>query len=271
MSSPLVSCILTCSSSNRVNLARKAVNNFIQQYYKPYELLIVNSTGTPILTNKELTSPVDRQEGNHLIEIPATPGLNSASMKNVGLSAAQGDWVICIDDDDYFHPMRLLYQMAHRVNNQPCMLQYQLMIDITKVLTEAKSDNPVQPILHLLKRSHGIPSTMLFPRLSNSGEAFLFNTTLNIGEYDELLAHMIAKGYKPTACQNSNNRLVPELDLPLLSIAVYHGLNELQPYQFFSPTESQNTVDTLNTHNMQLLQRVLRLYDFEVSLTANKD
>ena len=44
MKPPLVSAILPFSNEVRLNLVRKAVNNFIRQNYTPYELVVVNLT-----------------------------------------------------------------------------------------------------------------------------------------------------------------------------------------------------------------------------------
>lgn len=256
MTTPLVSCILTCSSAVRVPLARKAVNNFIRQRYLPYELFIVNSTGQSILTHDKLGS------GCRILEIPTHPGLNAASMRNTGLSVAQGDWVICIDDDDYFHPNRLLYQMAYRQEGRPCLLKYQLRMDVSQVINQATEDNPVYPGLHLLRRDEGISSTALFPRIDPETQApWVFNPALNTGEYDELLAQMKRQGSFPVVFDNKNTDLVPDQCLPLLSIAVYHGANELSPRQFFEYTEPDTG---LNRYDMEHLKHVLQLYDFQI-------
>lgn len=264
MSAPLVSAVLTCVSSNRLNLARKAVNNFIKQLYTPFELLVVNGTGQPILTNDKLTTQADRLAGTYIREIPVGPGLNAAAMRNVGLNAATGDWVICLDDDDYCHPHRILYQMAHRQEGRPCLLQYQLRVDLSKALKAASNAEPLQPDLHLLKKTNGISCTALFPRLNAAGDPWLFNESLNIGEYDDLIAYMISKGCMPVVCNNSNTATLSNVGFPLLSVAMYHGLNELQPHQFFESSDVDKNIDGLTLHDIEFLKLILSLYDFNI-------
>jgi glycosyltransferase involved in cell wall biosynthesis len=264
MSVPLVSAILTCAASNRLNLARKAVNNFIKQLYTPFELLIVNGTGQSILTNARLTTQADRLAGTYIREISVGPGLNAAAMKNVGLNAATGDWVVCLDDDDYCHPHRILYQMAHRQEGRPCLLQYQLRVDLSKVLKAALNAEPLQPDLHLLKKTSGISCTALFPRLNSLGDPWLFNEALNIGEYDDLIAYMTSKGCVPVVCNNSDTSLLCGVGLPLLSVAMYHGLNELQPHQFFEVSEADKNIDGINSQDIEFLKLILSLYDFNI-------
>jgi glycosyltransferase involved in cell wall biosynthesis len=271
VSPPLVSCILTVYSSVRIALARKAVNNFIRQHYLPYELLIVNSTGQSILTNDDMNSEEIKSAGCHVREVTTTAVLNAAGMKNIGLSEAKGDWVICIDDDDYFHPMRLMYQMAHR-HDSACMLKYQLRMDISQAVQvsaeEGIANQTVKPLLHLLKMDSGIPCTMLFPRLGPNGAPWKFDENLNIGEYTELLARMKQVG-EPVVCDNMHNVFNSGLQWPLLSLAVYHGSNELSYEDFFAkfdPLANPNGVPLgINQEDIDHLKVVLYSYNFRVA------
>jgi len=272
VSLPLVSCVLIVANAARMTLVRKAVNNFIRQQYTPYELIVVNGIGTNVLTNDNMDSEEIREAGCRVWEMHAPAGLNAAAMKNLGLEVASGDWVICIDDDDYFHPIRLMYQMAHRVDGKPCLLKYQLRIDISQALQlsadSAMWEQSVKPLLHLLKMDSGIPCTMLFPRLQSDGQPWLFNPDLNTGEYEELLARM-QQSIQPVVCDNMHNPFVRGMQWPLLSIAVYHGSNELTYDQFFARlnplTNSGGFPVGLNQEDVEYLKTVLYSYNFQVS------
>ncbi len=271
MSLPLVTCVLPVANSVRMLAARKAVNNFIRQHYTPYELIIVNGIGTNVLTNDNMDSEEMRLAGCRVWELHAPSGLNAAAMKNLGLEMASGDWVICIDDDDYFHPIRLLYQMAHRVESQPCLLKYQLRIDISQALQlTAESEmweQKVKPLLHLLKMDSGIPCTMLFPKKKKDGELWLFNPDLNTGEYEELLARM-QQETAVTVCDNMHNAFVRGMQWPLLSIAVYHGHNELSYERFFARlnplVNSGGFPVGMNQEDIEYLKTVMYSYNFQV-------
>lgn len=272
MSPPLVSCILLFADPFRINLARKAVNNFIHQHYVPYELIIVNGTSTQVLTNSDMDAEAVRNAGCHVREISVSAGYNAAVMKNIGLAHAQGEWVLCVDDDDYCHPTRVMYQMAHRKEIEPCLLQYQLRVDIAQALQGSRAEvgnMPIRPLLHLLKMDSGIPSTMLFPRVDLvTGLAWKFDETLTTGEYAELLARMQQEGRPGVVCNNMHNILHAKLDWPLLSVAVYHGLNTLTYEQFFArmdPLSDRNAVPVgLNQSDMEQLKVVLQSYNFRV-------
>jgi len=263
-SPPLVSGVLTVADPRRLSLARKAVNNFIRQHYRPFELVIVNGTETPVLTR-----PVDWSEegGYQISELKAEPGRNAAAMKNIGIHAACGDWIIPVDDDDWFHPQRLLFQMACRVAQRPCLLACQLRVDISEPV-RGQTEEAVQPLLHLEHQEGGIPETILFPRCDAEGRPWQYDAELNIGEHRELLARMSQQGCDPVAAPNWHTSLVNAMHWPLLSIAMYHGGNELSYEQFFPPqpsTDKRRIVPaSLNGTDIEQLKSVLQAYNFRI-------
>jgi teichuronic acid biosynthesis glycosyltransferase TuaG len=268
-----VSAILPVAQVGRIKLARNAVNTFLRQYYTPCELIIVNGTSEPVITNDFMETDEVRSAGHFVTEIHVPEGLNAATMRNHGLEAATGDWIICIDDDDHFHPLRLMYQMAQVSESSRCvcMLRYQLRIDVSMALlpsvTVADGPEPpmqVQPLLHLLKQSEGIPCTMLFPRVMG----WRFNEELNTGEFEELLSRMKQADSAFCVCDNRHTPFLQTIQLPLLSIAVYHGGNELSYEQFFQTTTLSSegkAPEGLNVADMDYLKGVLAGYNFKVN------
>lgn len=275
MRPPLVSVVLPVANPKRISLARKAVNGFLQQYYTPVELFIVNATGIPVLT-AEATVATLRQNDISIREIPVTSQLNAAGMRNVALREAVGEWVLPVDDDDWFHPARLLYQLAHCCPGYPCVLKFQLLVDLSEVLRQAGMDKEkagVRPLLKLLQKDRGIPSTLLFPRLrpvtsiSYCEDPWLYDERLNTGEHDELLARMLAHGLDPVVCNNSHNDVNDAVNWPMLSVAVYHTDNELERNRFFDGEAdlADSVPNGLNNNDMLLLKDILRSYNFDVS------
>lgn len=270
---PLVSCVLPFANPARLNLVRKAVNNFIYQKYTPYELIIVNGTDQNVLTNTNMESDSYLRAGCTVKEIQAKAGLNAAAMRNVALKDyAQGDYVICIDDDDYFHPDRLLYQMAHRHPENPCLLKYQLRVDLSPVLFSDPNLNLTEtngPRLHLLGERHGIASTALFPRLDCNLEPWLFDETYNVGEHSNLIYRMQGAELAPIVFDNKHTPFSSSYNLPLLSVAMYHGGNELSYDDFFKPPDfdisSENKPTGLISADFEFLKSVLRSYNFQVN------
>ncbi len=273
MKPPLVSAILPFTNSLRLNLARKAVNQFIRQNYTPYELVIVNNTEVDVLTNSDMTTEGIREQGCNLVEIRAPQGLNAAAMRNCGILVARGNWIMPIDDDDWFHPSRLMYQMAHRSGHKPVVLRHQLRVDVSPLRNiDRDLGGSFKPLLHLADSpAHGIASTILFPRQVNgdsNGISWLYDESINVGEHDELLARIAEEEGGHVVVDNSHNTFVTGMHWPILSIAVYHGMNELTFDRFFEgmpqPVDRNMVPPGLVNSDMDQLRIVLSSYNFRV-------
>ena len=273
MKSPLVSAILPFTNPLRLNLARKAVNQFIRQNYTPYELVIVNNTEVDVLTNSDMATEGMREQGCNLVEIRAPQGLNAAEMRNYGIRLAKGDWIMPIDDDDWFHPARLAYQMARRSASRPVVLRHQLRVDVSPLRDiDREVGGSFKPLLHLVDSpAHGVASTMLFPRQVNgasNGISWFYDESLNIGEHDELLARIAEEEGGHVVADNSHNTFVTGMHWPILSIAVYHGMNELSFDKFFEgitqPADRNTVPPGLVKADMDQLRIVLSSYNFQV-------
>jgi len=93
---PLVSVIIR--TIGRPSLAA-SVESVVRQGHRPIELVIVNAGGDrlPPLPG---TDSLD-------VRVVNDGRLNRPRAANAGLSAAAGDWIIFLDDDDTFHPEHL--------------------------------------------------------------------------------------------------------------------------------------------------------------------
>jgi len=261
-----VSAILPFSNEVRLNLVRKAVNNFIRQNYTPYELVVVNGTPVDVLTNESMNTESMRSQGCNLMEIRVPEGLNAAAMRNHGIQAAHGEWIVPIDDDDWCHPERILFQMAHRHGPRPVTLRHQLRVDVSpmKELAGDFETARFKPLLHLVdKAERGVASTMLFPRLE-----WYYDEDLNTGEHEELFAR-IAHADGHVVADNSHNTFVAGMQWPLLSVAVYHGMNELSFEQFFEgmprPIDRNMVPPGLVPADITQLRAVMESYNFRTT------
>lgn len=264
MASTLVSAILPICDSARLNLARTAVNNFLAQYYRPAELVVVNATGTPVLTKDESLNDLN---GFYLKELMIEERANAGSLRNIGIKQAEGSWILPLDDDDWFHPIRLMYQMAHRKGLAPSLLKFQLLIDVSSILkSTSNTDAAGKLLMHLHRADSGISSTILFPKNKENGDLWLYDEGLNTGEHSELLSRMIAASLKPAVCENSHCSENDSVSWPLLSVAVFHTSNELARFRFFQGNEpSALKPDLMTKGDMLLLKKVLLSYNFSVA------
>lgn len=272
MTPPLVSAVLPFSNPIRLSLVRKAVNNFIRQNYTPYELVVVNGTDTDVLTNEDMNTEDMRAQGCNLLEIRVPPGLNAATMRNHGIRAAHGEWIVPIDDDDWCHPERILFQMAHRRGMRPVTLRHQLRVDVSPMQEVLQTTGRFKPLLYLVdKPAEGVASTMLFPRQVGGradGTLWLYDESINTGEHGELIARVAEEEGGVVVANNSHNTFVAGMQWPILSIAVYHGMNELSFDQFFEgiprPIDRSVIPAGIVGADIQQLKAVMESYNFRI-------
>jgi hypothetical protein len=143
-----VSCVLLASRlharTREPQLARAALRAFVSQTYPRKELVIVNTTGVPVVTDPRLD----------VAEIHAPPELRGrvGLLRNLGLDRASGSWVRpCWDDDDYYNPNLLSYQMACRRPGKALLLGSQVRVD------------PAGGIAFHFRPEQGVVNTMLVP------------------------------------------------------------------------------------------------------------
>ncbi len=79
---------------NRKYLLRKAIESVVKEYFKEYEIIVVNDGGEDI---KELVNNFKNVDIK-LIQYSINKGLPYA--KNLGVKYARGNWIIFLDDDD---------------------------------------------------------------------------------------------------------------------------------------------------------------------------
>jgi glycosyltransferase involved in cell wall biosynthesis len=103
MTLPLISCIVPVFNGERY--LREALDSIRAQTYRPLEIIVADdgsTDGTP-----ELVAGYGEQI-RHLWQ----PHTGLPSTRNLGVSAARGEFVAFLDSDDLWHPEKLARQMA---------------------------------------------------------------------------------------------------------------------------------------------------------------
>jgi|JI10StandDraft_1071094.scaffolds.fasta_scaffold02263_23 glycosyltransferase involved in cell wall biosynthesis len=251
-----VCAILPVLNRNYVKLAKKTVDLFLRQHFVPIELLIVNGSDVPIIT--ENTEHLVA-EGITLRELSlAYSQFNLSALYNAGILATEAQWIVPLNPKIYSHPARIGYQLAQVQGDNPCLLTYQIAIDLSTALA---TDKPVQPTIKLIRNLWGIATTMIFPRVIE-GELVVYDETLNHNEQEELLQRLINKGTTPTFCCNLHTALVDGMNWPMLSVAFHTGSTELEKLQFDQYTAVEGK---LSNADYAALARIFTLYDFQVT------
>ncbi|HEY2988594.1 MAG TPA: glycosyltransferase family A protein [Candidatus Binatia bacterium] len=103
MKLPLISCIVPVFNGERY--LRETLDSILAQTYRPLEVVVIDDGST------DGTSAIVADYGvqvRYLWQANSGP----ATARNLGLSAARGDYVAFLDADDLWHPEKLARQMA---------------------------------------------------------------------------------------------------------------------------------------------------------------
>ena len=103
MHSPMISCIVPVFNGERY--ISEALDSILAQTYRPLEILVVDDGSA------DGTGVVFAGYGAPVRYLPQ-PNAGQAAARNLGLSAARGEFVAFLDADDLWHPEKLARQMA---------------------------------------------------------------------------------------------------------------------------------------------------------------
>jgi len=103
MKPSLISCIVPVFNGERY--LRETLNSILEQTYRPSEIVVADDGSTD-------GTPKVVAEYNETVSYLWQPNAGPAAARNLGLSAAQGEFVAFLDADDLWHPEKLARQMA---------------------------------------------------------------------------------------------------------------------------------------------------------------
>ncbi len=113
MSTPLVSVVIPAYNSE--DYIAEAIDSVISQTYSDYELIVVND-GSKDAT-KSVISEYKKQ-----ITIINTPNHGVSVARNIGILAANGEYIAFLDSDDVWHPEKLEIQVNYLNKNQDVLM-----------------------------------------------------------------------------------------------------------------------------------------------------
>jgi len=103
MNPPLISCIVPVFNGERY--LKEALESIRAQTYRPLELIVADDGST------DGTAAVAAGYGEQ-VRYLFQPNAGPAAARNLGLTAARGEFVAFLDHDDLWHPEKLARQMA---------------------------------------------------------------------------------------------------------------------------------------------------------------
>jgi glycosyltransferase involved in cell wall biosynthesis len=234
-SPPLVTAVMiTGKTPDHEKMARVAVDCFLNQTYTTRELLIINDGPYEL----RIGHPSVREV---LIKDPTRKTLGE--LRNLGIKEARGDWIIQWDDDDYHHPHRILYQMAHRSPGCAVVLLKQLRVD--EKFGEAIC----------VQCDEGIAGTILHPRSTD-----VRYPAIPKGEDNSFMG-----GFKRIVVDN-NGETWPG---PCLYVRRYHGLNTWDYENVMGGKESYSRRWVPNGEQRKFIGKVMEKYGWRIESWTN--
>lgn len=119
---PLVTCVMV--TADRGRLCARAILCFERQTYPNRELLVLDDGRADISPR---LSHLDPARVRYLRLSPVTPRRTLGAVRNIGLTEARGDLIAQWDDDDWYHPDRLLEQVQTLGEGEACVLDGTLL------------------------------------------------------------------------------------------------------------------------------------------------
>lgn len=133
--------MVTGKPRGMAGLPQMAVRCFLNQTYENKELLIINH-GEEKFKGKNVRE----------IKVNKTDSLHIGQLRNMAFDAAQGDWLMTFDDDDFCASDRMAYQAERTPDGRMSLLKNRIVHD----LETGESIIRTTPV--------GFGSTMIYPR-----------------------------------------------------------------------------------------------------------
>lgn len=193
---PKVSVIIP--TYNRASTIKEALLSIFGQTYLDFEIIVVDDGSTD--NTCQIISELGNQSGKVQYIYQDNRGRSSA--RNLGVSAAQGDYVAFLDSDDFFLPNKLSVQVLTLEKNFDFGMSYSTFLRMQKnryvlenaVLSGKRMSGWIYPELLFIKNNIiTVPSVMVRTRILK--EVGGFDETMHTCE-DLDLWRRIARRYK---------------------------------------------------------------------------
>lgn len=103
---PLITCV--CVTKNRFDLLKKSINCYINQTYQNKNLVILSQSNKDC--NKKIENHIKELNRSDIQFVVAPEFLSLGAMRNTSVELATGEIICQWDDDDLYHPERLITQ-----------------------------------------------------------------------------------------------------------------------------------------------------------------
>jgi glycosyltransferase involved in cell wall biosynthesis len=171
MTQPLISCVVPTFNGERY--LAEALDSILAQTYRPLDIIVADDG------SKDRSIDVVAQYGGN-VRFVSQETAGPAATRNLGLSAASGDFIAFLDADDLWHPEKLTRQMARfhaRSELDLCITHAQMFWteDMAMEETYYRDQPRTKPL-------PGYATTTLLARRNIFNQVGCFNTELWFGD-----------------------------------------------------------------------------------------
>lgn len=122
----LVSCV--CVTKNVKDLVHRSIDCFLKQTYKNKELILLYETDNP--DTDFFTKFANEHTNIKLIAVPVEPKKTLGELRNIAIEASSGEYFMQWDDDDWYNPDRINYQMSQLDGSKANILSRWIFFDM---------------------------------------------------------------------------------------------------------------------------------------------
>ncbi len=175
-----VSCLIV--TANRKELLKRSLLSLRNQTHKNIEVVVVDNGEESV---QELMEMFPKEQVNYTF-IEPSPDNILGDLRNISLEKATGDYMICWDDDDWFHPKRIEVQLNSLKNGyDACCLEG----NIFHINTPDLFDHP-----YIGQLPDGSPSSIIhkrndkirYPSMRRGEDTVYLNRWMEQGRYKML-------------------------------------------------------------------------------------
>lgn len=177
---PMIS-IITCTKNSQLYL-RQTIKSVMQQTYKEYEHIFIDAYSKDKTTDYIYQYKHLFENKVSLFQKEAT-GISAAM--NLGISKAQGDYVLILHSDDWLYDKHVLAKVNSRLlKYKPLVLIGDCLISNNGIISSAFPPNPIERWFH-----HHFPLAYLFLHNNIPHPSVYVKRSLHnrFGDYDENL------------------------------------------------------------------------------------
>jgi len=265
MADPALSIVVPYTDARTSRLLFLLLRQCQQQKVSDVEIIVVNTTGRSLAESHSLEKTPDWL--SEITEYVVPGEMTASAVRNIGVRGAKGDFVCCLDYDDYLHADRLLAQLeACRRSGRPSALRGQLLVDVSGSTRVGVDTTQAVPVRAFLKEdSQGVPATVMFPRLDSTGKPWQYDILLRNNEHLEFFARLSTAyaGVEVVDNINTRNASLETHGWLFLSVAIYHGFNVSSASDFFFGVKE---IELSGAPGIVAgLGRLLRAYGFQLA------